>query len=547
MENNLTVIFSTRKLNTDYVELIKETSGLHHIEIIPFENPNGKSLTEIYNEGLKMSSNDKVLFCHDDLKFDTKNWGKKILSHFKRNNDLGILGVAGTRYLSESGRWWEDFGKMHGAVYHEHEGKRWLSRYSKDKGTKLDNVMLVDGLFFVVDKNNIKEVFDESVNGFHFYEVDFCLRNYLKSVRVSVCTDIKLTHLSIGQTNEQWEENRKIFAEKYKEHLPIKIDRVLDESDKLNILIGCLNFNDYTGSELYVYELAKGYKKLGHNVTICSNIGGEMVKKVKSLGIETYTFEEPPGFKRSDGNIMMNSPNGPIRVPQGQLYRVSDTKFDILHLNHKPVTEHFLNLYPNVPSICTIHSEVIELEEPVISDRISHYICIRPEIQNYIVDKFNVPKEKTSVIYNPFDSDRFKNYPLPKSDKKRVLFVGTIDYLREKSIIDLVEKTKNDNKELWVVGKKRIDIPQLNQSHVKYFSPTWRVEEYIKECHETAGILLGRTTIEGWLCGRPGWIYNVDNTGEIIDVTYNETPTDIGKFKSNNIMGGIVKIIFKTI
>lgn len=83
MENNLTVIFSTRKLNTDYIELIKETSGLHHIEIIPFENPNGKSLTEIYNEGLKMSSNDKVLFCHDDLKFDTKNWGKKYLATLK--------------------------------------------------------------------------------------------------------------------------------------------------------------------------------------------------------------------------------------------------------------------------------------------------------------------------------------------------------------------------------------------------------------------------------------------------------------------------------
>jgi len=547
MENNLTVIFSTRKLDPNYIEIIRETSGLHHIEIIPFENPNGKSLTEIYNEGLESSSNDIVLFCHDDLKFDTKNWGKKLLGHFKRNSDLGILGVAGTRYLSDSGKWWEDFGKMHGAVYHEHEGKRWLSRYSKDKGSKLDNVILVDGLFFTINKNNIKEYFDENVKGFHFYEVDFCLRNYLKDVKVSVCTDIKLTHLSIGQTNEQWEENRKIFAEKYKEHLPIKINRVIDDSDSLNILIGCLNFNDYTGSELYVYELARGYKKLGHNVTICSNIGGEMVKKVKSLGIETFSFDEPPGFKRSDGNIMVNSPNGPVRIPQGQLYRVSDVKFDILHLNHKPVTEYFLNLYPNIPSICTIHSEVIELEEPVISDRISHYICIRPEIQEYIVDRFNIPKEKTSVIYNPFDTDRFKNYPQPKSDKKRVLFVGTIDYLREKSIIDLVEKTKNDNKELWVVGKKRIDIPQLNNSHVRYFPPTWKVEEYIKECHETAGILLGRTTIEGWLCGKPGWIYNVDNSGEIIDVSYNEPPNDIGKFKSNNIMCEIIEVIFKTI
>jgi hypothetical protein len=67
------------------------------------------------------------------------------------------------------------------------------------------------------------ERFDESVQGFHFYDVDFSFRNYLKNVKIGICTDIRVTHLSIGQTNEQWESNREIFAEKFSEKLPIDI------------------------------------------------------------------------------------------------------------------------------------------------------------------------------------------------------------------------------------------------------------------------------------------------------------------------------------
>ena len=129
-----------------------------------------------------------------------------------------------------------------------------------------------------------------------------------------------------------------------------------------------------------------------------------------------------------------------------------------------------------------------------------------------------------------------------KNIKPRILFVGTIDWLRQLTIEDLIEKTKSDNKELWIVGKKRADyLDKINEPHVKYFEPTWSVENYIKECHETAGILLGRTTIEGWLCNRPGWIYNVDESGNILDITYNEVPGDMEKFRSTYTINEIIK------
>ncbi len=76
---------------------------------------------------------------------------------------------------------------------------------------------MVDGLFIAVDKTKIEERFDESVVGFHFYDVDFCYRNFQKEVSIGVVYDIRITHKSIGQTNEQWELNRRVFSEKYSE------------------------------------------------------------------------------------------------------------------------------------------------------------------------------------------------------------------------------------------------------------------------------------------------------------------------------------------
>jgi len=538
---SLSVIFSTKKINPEFVNIISKSSGIHNIEILPYENPGKYSLTELYNKGLNEAKNNIVVFCHDDIKFDTKNWGRKILNHFKRNSSFGIIGVAGSRYMPSSGKWWEDFNKMHGAVYHEHEGKRWLSRYSTDIGNGLDEVLLVDGLFFGINKENIKNTFNEDVRGFHFYDVDFSFSNYLAGTKVGVCTDIKITHLSIGMTNDEWEKNRVLFAEKYSESLPVKINRTLRKKEKLNILIGCLNFNDYTGSELHVYELAKGLRKLGHDVTICSNVGGPMERKAALLGITTCPVNEPPGFKVGDGKSSIVTPTGTQIAKEGQLYKIKDIKFDIMHLHHKPITEHLLKIFPGVPSICTIHSEVIELEQPVISENIHKYICIRPEIQEYISEVFEVDKNKTTVIYNPFDTERFKTFPLSNKKNKIVLFVGTIDYIRQYTIEDLISETKKAGKELWVLGKKRADyLDDLNESHVTYIEPTWNVESYIKQCDETAGILLGRTTIEGWLCGRPGWIYDVDDAGNISSKSLHPVPGDIEKFKSENVINKII-------
>jgi glycosyltransferase involved in cell wall biosynthesis len=283
--------------------------------------------------------------------------------------------------------------------------------------------------------------------------------------------------------------------------------------EKMNILIGCLSFKELTGSELYVFELAKGLKKLGHDVSIISPmIGNPLIDMANELYIPVHNINYPP-----------------------------NENFDLIHCQHKSVTMNLISMYPNIKKICTIHSEVTAEEHPVIHESIHRYVAIRPSIKDMLINTFNINEKNIATIYNPIDSDRFN-----LTDTKNlgyVLFVGSLEHLRAKPLFDISEYCLENNKELWIVGKNHSNyLPLLlTQKHVKYFPETNEIEKFVKECHETAGILLGRTTIEGWLCGKSGWIYDVDSFGNILNKNLHEIPSDVNKFKSDNVIKEIIE------
>jgi len=529
----ITVGYSTKESKPEFIEYLKKSSGFKKIEVIEKINNGDKSLAQTYNEILSEAKTDIVVLCHDDIYFDTNSWYHKLIKHFDKS-DFGIIGMAGTTYMPESGMWWEDRRKMIGIVNHESEGKKWTSKYADDLNNNIKQTVIVDGLFIAIHKKRIKHNFIEDFKGFHFYDIPFCFENHISGVKVGVITNIRITHKSIGQTNEQWEKNRILFSEKYKDNLPTKLP--FDPASRIKVLLSCLNFKTFTGSELYVFELAKELKKLNCSVTVLSQIGGPLTDMAKKLGIKCLSFEEAPGFKLGDGKWGFNTQEGFKPSTENVLYRVSEVDFDIIHMQHKPVAERMIQFYPEINKIYSIHSEVIELEDPIKHESIKKYIAIRPEIKDYIVDKFEIPEEQVEVIYNPIDNDKFKPKPTVKTENS-VLFVGTIDYLRKETILDLMERTKEEGKELWLVGEDKSNYLQqvLFEPHVKYFPATWSVENFIYKCEETSGIQLGRTTIEGWMCGKPSWIYKVDSGGFILSKEKFDPPTDIEKYYASNV------------
>ena len=224
----ITIGYSTREIDQNYIDHIKKTVGPKNAEIIPFENKGTHSLSEVYNIILEKSKYDTVVLIHDDLIFETNNWGHKLNSIIKKNNDYGVIGLAGSKYVPKSGMWWEIPETMYGIVNHQDESKKWESKYSKDIKNRIEPTVIIDGLFMVIRKSKITKNFDESVGGFHFYDMNFCVPNFLDGVKIGITTSVRVTHLSIGQTNESWDKKRIDFSKKYSSVLPLSVNSFED-------------------------------------------------------------------------------------------------------------------------------------------------------------------------------------------------------------------------------------------------------------------------------------------------------------------------------
>lgn len=226
-KKRIDVIFSSHlspEENKSFQEHVSKTIGVPH-GIHCYPNHNQFSLPQVYNAAIKEFSDDESIFvfCHNDIIFKTKDWGKGLLAKFN-NLNYQIIGVAGSTYMPASGRWWEDRSKMVGIVEHTDGMNVWVSEYAPAfKGVR--EVVLIDGLFMAADVSALEHNFDEEFKGFHQYDLSWVIPNYLDGANIGVVTDIRILHKSIGATNEQWEQNRQQFVEKYKEELPIILEK----------------------------------------------------------------------------------------------------------------------------------------------------------------------------------------------------------------------------------------------------------------------------------------------------------------------------------
>ena len=219
----VSVVISTRKIDSTYYDHVKRMFSHPNTEILMYENDGQMSLTQIYNKGLKESVNDIVVFMHDDLILETSNMTPKIVKLFEKHPDYGIIGIAGTDKLT-SGRWWDNRENMFGVVGHIHEGKRHVNHYSKGVfNDVLKDVVIVDGLFFMVRKSLLKKEFNEQFEGFHFYDISFCVENQFEGVKIGLTTKFGVTHKSVGMTNKQWEKNKLLFEALFEKRLPLTI------------------------------------------------------------------------------------------------------------------------------------------------------------------------------------------------------------------------------------------------------------------------------------------------------------------------------------
>ena len=304
-KNKIVVIFSSHlgdEKNNEFINHIHKTIGVKH-DVICYTNYNQYSLTKLYNQAINEYNQDNVImvFCHPDIIVKTKNWGKILLSKFN-NSNFDIIGVAGSTYMNNF--WWEDKSKMVGVVEHSNGLSEWVSEYSTPIKGKTIPVVVIDGLFMVIDCNNIEHRFDEDFKGFHMYDVSFCVPNYLDGCNIGVTTDIRILHKSVGMTNQEWENNRIQFVEKYKDELPLTvyppfkdIEVNLTSEPKVTVIIPTKNNLKYISNNIQSWKDVVNYDNYeiiiadtGSDEEVIKAYDGFLDEKVRLVRYDYYNF-----------------------------------------------------------------------------------------------------------------------------------------------------------------------------------------------------------------------------------------------------------------
>jgi hypothetical protein len=130
-----------------------------------------------------------------------------------------------------------------------------------------------------------------------------------------------------------------------------------------------------------------------------------------------------------------------------------------------------------------------------------------------LINEYNIPASKVSLIYNPIDITRFNSDEASKLERYSGIFVGEVlDPIRYQAVQHLVQHCIENDWDLYLMSESRFDF---NHPNIKYLDKRWDTENVVQMMNFTAGILLGRTTLEGWCCDVPGYMYIIDINGNI--------------------------------
>lgn len=262
----------------------------------------------------------------------------------------------------------------------------------------------------------------------------------------------------------------------------------------MKILVSCLNMNGVGGSELYHYELLLG------------------LLEFKELDITFATYTQP----NLDFHLFQDLLKKGIKILQ-----LNDLKEEYnLIITSQPYPNQFLCYrYPDTPKISIIHS-ALRSEDVIKHTSIKHYIAVQPDIYRCLKNKYDIKTKYISLIYNPIDDKRFKKYPQHKNNINGVLVGEINDPLRRPMIDHIIKECISENMELTIISHSK---DTFNNPLIQIKDQTYNTENYLKEADFTVG-LGGRTTIEGWMCDIPSYIYYVNPYGDILDVKLKYPP-----------------------
>lgn len=213
-------------LLTELKKNIVSTIGCE-CELVIIDNSNDEySIFSAYNEGVRRAKGDFLCFMHEDIIYHSQKWGNTIISYFKQFPNAGVIGVAGTHFLSKlpSGWWETDITSRNLLQGNKYNGIYECSLdYVDVYKSNPTQVASVDGLWMCMPRDVLNKVkWDERrFNGFHGYDLDMSMQVWKAGYEVHVIWDILLEHKSLGNVKTNFYDIYDVLWKKWADSLPM--------------------------------------------------------------------------------------------------------------------------------------------------------------------------------------------------------------------------------------------------------------------------------------------------------------------------------------
>jgi hypothetical protein len=205
---------------------VNETIGLPY-ELIALNSSNCyHSIFKAYNTGIAKSRFETLCFVHDDVRFETANWGKILFDHLN-DTKSGFIGVAGGPVVARIPAPWSFDKKI--IHLNQSNATRSKSEYMNQgvfNKKHFAPAVVLDGVFLACRKELFDTIsFDEKTyHGFHSYDQDTCLQAHFAGYENRVINDLLITHFSKGNLDKSWIESQLLFWRKWINQLPASVE-----------------------------------------------------------------------------------------------------------------------------------------------------------------------------------------------------------------------------------------------------------------------------------------------------------------------------------
>jgi glycosyl transferase family 2 len=217
---SIVVCSANEKMFDEFSQRVQLTIGTP-FEIIRIDNKDNRyTICEAYNKGKGLCRYEIVCFCHEDILFETNNWGK-VLADVLANAEIGLVGVLGICYYSLFPANWIPLSECEGQITVGALNDAPTQRYARFPGSAVAEVAAADGVFLSTRKEIIDTLqFSEDIlKGFHGYDLDISFQVRL-NYKVVITRDILFYHHSGGTYNQAYFDALNILYKKWHKHLP---------------------------------------------------------------------------------------------------------------------------------------------------------------------------------------------------------------------------------------------------------------------------------------------------------------------------------------